>query len=82
MATERHEVINDGATSIGNVRVRFFETKEIEIDVFSENDILRNLVNLENIKAEYIANIDAEIEKNNQMLARIRTVERTINTTE
>lgn len=82
MATERHEVVNDGAITVGDVRVKFFETKEVETDFYSENDVLRNLANLEIMKAEAIANFDAEIEKNNQMLARIRTVERTINLTE
>lgn len=82
MGAERHEIFNEGAITVGDVRVKFFETKEVETDFYSENDVLRNLARLEIMKAEAIANFDAEIEKNNQMLLKIRAINRPINITE
>ena len=75
---ERHEIINDGATTVGDVRVKFIETMEVEKPPYSENDVLRTLADLERMKAETIIRIDAEIELNNQMLLKIRTIDRTI----
>ena len=79
---ERYEIINNGATDIKDVMVKFIETVEIEKPAYSENQVLNTIASLEQRKLDAIATIDAEIEVNNQMLLKIRAIERPINITE
>lgn len=79
---ERYEIIDNGATDEKDVMVKFIETVEIEKPAYSENQVLSTIASLEQRKLDAIASIDAEIEVNNQMLLKIRAIERPINTVE
>jgi len=79
---ERYEIINNGATDEKDVMVKFIETVEIEKPAYSENQVLATIASLEQQKIEFCAAKDAEIEINNQMLLKIRAINRPINATE
>ena len=77
--TETHEIIQGEYTDIKDVRVKFTTIVEVPNEqTFSEQDILNTIANLEQRKIDVLIPIDAEIEINNQMLTKIRTIDRTI----
>ena len=81
--TETHEIIAGAYTDIKDVRVKFTTIVEVPSEqTFSEQDILNTIANLEQRKIDVLIPIDAEIEINNQMLTKIRAIDRTINITE
>ena len=78
--TETHEIIQGDYTDIKDVRVKFTTIVEVPSEqTFSEQDILNTIANLEQRKIDVLIPIDAEIEVNNQMLVKIRAVDRTNN---
>ena len=83
MATETHKILDGNYTSELDVKVEFTTIVETpNVQVYSEQDILNTINALEQRKIEAIAAIDAEIEVNNQMLLKIRAIDRTINIVE
>ena len=81
--TETHEIIQGEYTDIKDVRVKFTTIVEVPSEqIFSEQDILNTIANLEQRKIDVLIPIDAEIEVNNQMLAKIRAIDRTNNISE
>ena len=70
-------------TDIKDVRVQFTQIVEVpNIQTYSEQDVLNTIASLEQQKLDFCALKDAEIEINNQMLLKIRAIDRTINTVE
>ena len=81
--TETHEIIAGNYEHVEDVQVRFTIVTPVETSqTYSEQDVLNTIASLEQRKVEAIAAIDAEIEVNNQMLLKIRAIERPINITE
>lgn len=80
MTGETYEILNEGAASELEVRVRFTTTTEVATNqTYSEQEVLNTIAHLERSKLEYCEQKDAEIEVNNQMLAKIRAIDRTLN---
>ena len=78
--TETHEIIQGEYSDIKDVRVKFTTIVEVPSEqTFSEQDILNTIANLEQRKIDILIPIDAEIELNNQMLLKIRAIDRTNN---
>lgn len=70
-------------TDIKDVKVKFTTIIEVPNEqIYSEQDCLNTIASLEKDKENYCAIKNAEIEINNQMLTKIRTIERPINTIE
>ena len=81
--TETHEIIAGNYEHVEDVQVRFTIVTPVETSqTYSEQDVLNTIASLEQRKVEAIAAIDAEIEVNNQMLLKIRAIERPINIVE
>ena len=79
MIGETHEIIETNATDVKDVMVKFITTSEVETSqTFSEQDVLNTIASLEQSKLDYCAAKDAEIEVNNQMLLKIRAINRPI----
>ena len=77
--TETFEIIQGEYTDIKDVMVKFTTIVEVpNVQIYSEQDILNTITNLEQRKIDVLIPIDAEIEVNNQMLAKIRAIDRTI----
>ena len=77
--TETYEIIQGEYPDIKDVRVKFTTIVEVPSEeTFCEQDILNTIASLEQRKIEAIAAIDAEIEINEQMLSKIRAIDRTI----
>jgi hypothetical protein len=67
-------------TDIKDVKVKFTTIIEVPKEqIYSEQDCLNTIASLEKDKEDYCAIKNAEIEINNQMLIKIRAVERPIN---
>lgn len=80
---ETFEIIEGTYEHVEDVQVKFITTTEVsKSQTYSEQDVLNTIASLEQQKLDYCAAKDAEIEINNQMLAKIRTIDRTINTVE
>lgn len=77
-----HVIVPGIYPSEGDVLVKFIRTVEVEDPAYSENQVLATISILEQRKAESIASYDEEIEKNNQMLTMIRSIDRTNNIAE
>ena len=70
-------------TDIKDVKVKFTTIIEVpEEKIYSEQDCLNTIASLEKDKENYCAAKDAEIEINNQMLIKIRAINRPINIVE
>ena len=82
--TETYEIIQDhNVTDVKDVKVKFTTIVEVPTDqIYSEQDVLNTIASLEAQKVAFCEMKDAEIALNNQMLLKIRTIERTINITE
>ena len=81
--TETHEIIAGNYEHIEDVQVKFTIVTPVETSqTYSEQDVLNTIASLEQQKIDFCAAKDAEIEVNNQMLLKIRAIERTINITE
>lgn len=81
--TETHEIIAGTYEHIEEVQVKFTVVTPVETSqTYSEQDVLNTIASLEQSKLDYCAAKDAEIEVNNQMLLKIRAIERPINTVE
>ena len=81
--TETHEIIQGEYPDIKDVRVKFTTIVEVPSEeTFCEQDILNTIASLEQRKIEFCAAKDTEIALNNQMLLKIRAIERPINMTE
>lgn len=66
-------------TDIKDVKVKFTKIIEVpEEQIYSEQDCLNTILSLEKDKEDYCAAKDAEIEVNNQMLLKIRAINRQI----
>ena len=83
--TQETYIIPEGqnVTSELDVRVQFTTIVEVpNVQIYSEQDVLNTIASLEQQKIDFCAAKDAEIEINNQMLLKIRAIDRTINTVE
>ena len=81
--TETYEILEGNYNSELDVRVQFTQIVEVpNVQVYSEQDVLNTIASLEQQKVEFCALKDAEIEINNQMLLKIRAIDRTLNITE
>ena len=70
-------------TNIKDVKVKFTTIIELPKEqIYSEQDCLNTIASLEKDKENYCAAKDQEIEINNQMLLKIRAINRSINITE
>lgn len=75
---ETYEIIPGDYTDPKDVKVAFTKTINITDPAYSEQDVLNTIAWIESQKAQYCAERDAEIEINNQMLLKIRAIDRTI----
>ena len=82
--TETYEIIQDpNVTDVKDVKVKFTTIVEVPNEqIYSEQDVLNTIASLEAQKVAFCEMKDAEIELNNQMLLKIRAIERPINITE
>ena len=82
--TETYQILeNQNVTDEKDVRVEFTTIVEVpNVQIYSEQDVLNTIASLEQQKIDFCAAKDAEIEINNQMLLKIRAIDRTINTVE
>lgn len=82
--TETYEIIQDpNVTDVKDVRVKFTTILEVPSEqIYSEQDVLNTIASLMQQKDEFCAAKDTEIALNNQMLLKIRAIERPINITE
>ena len=81
--TETYEILEGNYNSEVEVRVKFTTIVEVPNEqIYSEQDVLNTIASLEQQKVEFCAAKDAEIAINNQMLLKIRAIDRTINTVE
>ena len=82
--TETYEIIQDpNVTDVKDVKVKFTTIVEVPSEqIYSEQDVLNTIASLEAQKVAFCEMKDAEIELNNQMLLKIRAIERPINTVE
>ena len=82
--TETYEIIQDpNVTDVKDVKVKFTTIVEVPNEqIYSEQDVLNTIASLEAQKVAFCEMKDAEIEVNNQMLLKIRAIERPINITE
>ena len=82
--TETYEIIQDpNVTDVKDVKVKFTTIVEVPTDqIYSEQGVLNTIASLEAQKVAFCEMKDAEIALNNQMLLKIRAIERTINITE
>ena len=79
MIGEVYEIVPGTYNNEQEVKVKFTKTVEQdEVRVYSEQDVLNTIAYLEQQKIDFCAMKDAEIEVNNQMLAKIRAIDRTI----
>ena len=83
MIGEVYEIVPGTYNNEQEVQVKFTKTVEQdEVRVYSEQDVLNTITYLEQQKIEFCAAKDQEIAINNQMLLKIRAIERPINTVE
>ena len=76
---EQIEIIDGNYQSVEEVRVKFTTIVEVpQEQVYSEQDVLNTIASLEQQKIYFCAAKDAEIEVNNQMLLKIRAINRPI----
>jgi hypothetical protein len=81
--TETHEIIAGNYGHIEDVQVKFTIVTPVETSqTYSEQDVLNTIASLEQQKIEFCAAKDQEIAINNQMLLKIRSIERPLNITE
>ena len=82
--TETYEIIQDpNVTDVKDVKVKFTTIVEVPNEqIYSEQDVLNTIASLEAQKVAFCEMKDAEIELNNQMLLKIRAINRPINITE
>lgn len=82
--TETYEIIQDpNVTDVKDVKVKFTTIVEVPNEqIYSEQDVLNTIASLEAQKVAFCAAKDAEIAINNDMLLKIRAIERPINITE
>ena len=82
--TETYEIIKDpNVTDVKDVKVKFTTIVEVPNEqIYSEQDVLNTISSLESQKVAFCAMKDAEIAINNDMLLKIRAIERPINTVE
>lgn len=80
---ETTEIIEGTYNDVLDVQVKF--TKIIEVPdekIYCERDVLNTIAFLEQQKIDYCRTKDIEIAKNNEMLLKIRTIDRTNNVIE
>ena len=79
--TETYEIIQDhNVTDVKDVKIKFTTIVEVPNEqIYSEQDVLNTIAVLEQQKIDFCAMKDDEIEVNNQMLAKIRAIDRTNN---
>ena len=83
MIGETYEIVPGNYTNEQEVKIKFTKTfEQDEVHTFSEQDVLTTIAYLEQQKIDFCAIKDAEIEVNNQMLLKIRAIDRTNNVTE
>ena len=81
--TETYEILDGNYASELDVRVQFTQIVEIpNVQIYSEQDVLNTIASLEQQKIDFCAAKDAEIAINNEMLTKIRAIDRTLNITE
>jgi len=81
--TETHEIIAGNYEHVEYVQVKFTIVTPVETSqTYSEQDVLNTIASLEQQKIEFCAAKDQEIAINNQMLLKIRSIERPLNITE
>lgn len=77
--TETYEIIQGTYEHVEDVQVKFTVVTPVETSqTYSEQDVLNTITSLEQSKLDYCAAKDAEIEVNNQMLLKIRAINRPI----
>lgn len=79
---ETYEIIPGDYTDPKDVKVAFTKTINITEQAYSEQDVLDTIAWIEAQKVQYCAERDTEIAINNEMLLKIRAIDRTINTVE
>ena len=81
--TETYEIIQGTYEHVEDVQVKFTIVTPVETSqTYSERDVLNTIASLQQSKIDYCAAKDAEIEVNNQMLLKIRAINRPINAVE
>ena len=76
--TETYEILDGNYTSELDVRVQFTQIVEVpNVQTYSEQDVLNTIASLEQQKIDFCAQKDAEIATNNEMLLKIRAIDRT-----
>ena len=79
MIGETYEIVPGTYNNEQEVQVKFTKTVEQdEVRVYSEQDVLNTIAYLEQQKIDFCEMRDAEIALNNQMLLKIRGIDRTI----
>ena len=77
--SEFHEIIPGEYSNVEDVRVKFTTMIEVPVEqIYSEQEVLNTIESLEQRKTDFCSQIDREIEVNEQMLSKIRAIDRTI----
>lgn len=80
---ETYEILEGNYEHEADVQVKFTTTTEVAISqTYSEQDVLNTIASLEAQKVAFCESKDAEIAVNNEMLLKIRAINRPINTVE
>ena len=78
--TETYEIIEGTYEHVEDVQVKFTIVTPVETSqTYSEQDVLNTIASLEAQKISFCESKDQEIEINNQMLLKIRAINRQIN---
>lgn len=76
---ENYEIIEGNYTNVKDVRVKFTTMVQVPVEqTYSEQEVLNTIESLEQRKIDFCYQIDREIEINEQMLSKIRAIDRTI----
>lgn len=77
--SEFHEIIPGEYSNVEDVRVKFTTMIEVPVEqIYSEQEVINTIESLEQRKIDFCSQIDREIEVNEQMLSKIRAIDRTI----
>jgi hypothetical protein len=77
--SEFHEIIPGEYSNVEDVRVKFTTMIEVPVEqIYSEQEVINTIESLEQRKTDFCYQIDREIEVNEQMLSKIRAIDRTI----
>jgi hypothetical protein len=77
--TENYEILEGNYSDIKDIRVKFTTIVQVPVEqIYSEQEVINTIASLEQRKTDFCNQIDREIEINEQMLSKIRTIDRTI----